>query len=183
MRVSRRYCSRATCVLYDVKLWSYTFTLFELCPARQAYSLPARRIVSAGLSPVQRRLLGRPRTTSKNTALSAVLAPYYQSLEMTRLHGNEEASSGGLGARRAREFTWIRAGKKPRHAAINPSKTIEIRADDVRSGLPARMRGAYGPMRMMPIACALKPPHRAVMTAFARLFGTAPAGCDGHAAS
>ena len=46
----------------------------------------------------------------------------------------------------------------------------------MRTGPAARMPGAYGPARVIPPACALKPPPRAVMTTIA------PSKCNAHAA-
>ena len=41
-------------------------------------------------------------------------------------HSNEEASSGGLGARRARDLRRRSADKDPRRTAINPFNNVEI---------------------------------------------------------
>ena len=42
-------------------------------------------------------------------------------------HSNEEASSAGLGARRARSLRRPPADKAPRRTAINPFNNVEIR--------------------------------------------------------
>ena len=72
----------------------------------------------------------RRRSTSRNRARVAAVQPHRLSPGVAQHHGNEEASSGGLGAWSSHNSNRALARKESRHVAVTPSRTIEIRTAD-----------------------------------------------------
>lgn len=86
--------------------------------------------VNSGPILTPERLNCRRLPTSTTAARGTADQPYSPSLNSISTHDNEEASSGGLGARSARNAKRDRARRQSRNSAVTPFNTVEIRVDD-----------------------------------------------------
>ena len=115
---------------------------------------PVAETVNYGAMPASARPGHRWPPVSTITSRGASDRPYDLPLNSIPTHTNEEASSGGLGARSACNAKRARARKQPRNSAVTPFNTVEIRVDDAPLGFSGPHAGCLrapscdsGPLR------------------------------------